>query len=44
MNIELDEVVCLDVSDDSLEEAAGNSAGGSMCSSPPWFGFACRSF
>ena len=30
MNIELDEVVVLDVSDDALELAAGNAQGGDI--------------
>ena len=30
MNIELDEVVVLDVSDDALELAAGNAQGGTF--------------
>jgi hypothetical protein len=37
MNIELDEVVVQDVSDDALEQAAGSAQGGvswSMCSQP----------
>ncbi len=32
MNIELDEVVVQDVSDDALELAAGGAQGGSTCS------------
>jgi hypothetical protein len=32
MNIELDEVVVQDVSDDALELAAGSAQGGSTCS------------
>ena len=36
MNIELDEVVVLDVSDDALELAAGGAQGGcSFCASNP---------
>ena len=31
MNIELDEVVVLDVSDDALELAAGGAQGGHLC-------------
>ena len=31
MNIELDEVVVLDVSDDELELAAGGAQGGALC-------------
>ena len=31
MNIELDEVVGLDVSDDALEQAAGGAQGGVLC-------------
>ncbi len=35
MNIELDEVVVLDVSDDALELAAGSAQGGKMKSLSP---------
>jgi hypothetical protein len=44
MNIELDEVVVQDISDDALEQAAGGAQGGpsahwnseSLCPSPVW--------
>ena len=37
MNIELDEVVVQDVSDDALEMAAGGAQGGrSAVVTPPW--------
>ena len=39
MNIELDEVVVLEVSDDALELAAGGAGGGL---SQPWFIEECR--
>ena len=35
MNIELDEVVVLDVSDDALEQAAGGAQGGCTGRNPP---------
>ena len=35
MNIELDEVVVLDVSDDALELAAGGTRGGLICFTQP---------
>ncbi len=35
MNIELDEVVVQDVSDESLEQAAGGAQGGASWLSPP---------
>jgi hypothetical protein len=46
MNIELDEVVGLDVSDDVLELAAGGAQGGLLCSfqpcNTPWLGCCAR--
>jgi hypothetical protein len=35
MNIELDEVVAQDVSDDELELAAGGAQGGNLCADFP---------
>ena len=37
MNIELDEVVVQDVSDDALELAAGGAQGGTHSGNPPCF-------
>ena len=37
MNIELDEVVVMDVSDDALEMAAGGAGGGLNASNPATF-------
>jgi hypothetical protein len=37
MNIELDEVVVQDVSDDALEMAAGSAQGGSSWATGHWF-------
>ena len=39
MNIELDEVVVLDVSDDALELAAGGAMGGITLTENCWDGF-----
>ncbi len=38
MNIELDEVVVMDVSDDALELAAGSAQGGPGRVTPLWVG------
>ena len=39
MNIELEEVVVMDVSDDALELAAGSAQGrGTGCPQTPWTG------
>ena len=38
MNIELEEVVVMDVSDDALELAAGGAQGGILCSCYPGCG------
>jgi hypothetical protein len=38
MNIELDEVVALDVSDDALELAAGSTQGGPHAQGGPTYG------
>ena len=44
MNIELEEVVVQDVSDDALELAAGGAQGGPKLSNPQgvgWMGYVC---
>ena len=41
MNIELDEVVVQDVTDDALEMAAGGAQGGGCALTDRWFGYGC---